>query len=112
MPELAEVDNFRRRWDAGIGQRIKRVSLHRKKRIFRRVNAVLLARVLSGAILRGSQAHGKQMLFRFSKHAWLGIHLGMTGRLETAGPDFEPGRHDHLVLYQSRRALLLKDSRQ
>ena len=35
MPELAEVEYFRKRWDAGLGKRIVAVQLHGEKRIFR-----------------------------------------------------------------------------
>ncbi len=34
MPELAEVEYFRKRWDAGIGEKIVAVHLHGEKRIF------------------------------------------------------------------------------
>jgi formamidopyrimidine-DNA glycosylase len=36
----------------------------------------------------------------------------MTGRLSVAAHGFRPGRHDHLVLYQKERALVLTDPRQ
>jgi formamidopyrimidine-DNA glycosylase len=68
--------------------------------------------VLTGSEFLGSEAHGKQMLFRFSKGGWLGLHLGMTGTLRAEGSDFQPGKHDHLVLYQPRRALVFWDPRQ
>jgi formamidopyrimidine-DNA glycosylase len=51
------------------------------------------------------------MLFRFSKGGWLGIHLGMTGRLSTSDRSFAPGKHDHLVLVQHDRALVFSDPR-
>ena len=52
------------------------------------------------------------MLFRFSKGCWLGIHLGMTGKLLTAPANFAPGKHDHVVLYQSKLSLVFNDMRQ
>ena len=39
MPELAEVEYFRKRWDAGLGKRIVAVQLHGEKRIFRETEA-------------------------------------------------------------------------
>lgn len=112
MPELAEVEYFRRRWDAGIGQRVTGVLLHGKKRIFRGVDLLLFQRVFLGSKLLGSEARGKQMLFRFSKGGWLGLHLGMTGTLHTETIGFRPGKHDHLVLCQAQRALVFSDPRQ
>src|SRR5262249_3745830 len=74
-------------------------------------NVRALRTALPGARLISSEARGKWMAFRFSKQAWLGLHLGMTGELRVEGPKFEPGRHDHLVLYQKQRALVFTDPR-
>jgi formamidopyrimidine-DNA glycosylase len=111
MPELAEVEYFRKQWDAGLRQAITRVHLHAGKRISRGLDARLVVEALTGAKLLGSEAHAKQMLFRFSGGAWLGIHLGMTGKLSVDSADFFPDRHDHLVLYQTKRALVFRDPR-
>jgi formamidopyrimidine-DNA glycosylase len=111
MPELAEVEYFRKRWDAGLGKRILAVKVHAAKRIFFGTNVRALTSTLTGARLISSQAHGKWMAFRFSKQAWLGLHLGMTGELHSEGPEFRPARHDHLVLYQKERALVFTDPR-
>lgn len=127
MPELAEVEFYRRRWDACVGRKIERVDLHARKRIFRDCDTRALAGSLTGAILIGSEARGKQMLFRFSGGAWLGIHLGMTGRLrvdpgpasEAVAPRQEPTRHtpapdprhDHLILRQAAGRLVFSDPR-
>jgi formamidopyrimidine-DNA glycosylase len=51
------------------------------------------------------------MLFRFSGGNWLGVHLGMTGRLRIEEKDFIPAKHDHLVLFQKTQALVLADAR-
>ncbi len=112
MPELAEVEYFRRRWDAGIGHRVTRIAFHARKRVFRGTNTRSLKRELTGSRLVSSTARGKRMLFRFSNENWLGLHLGMTGKMEVAPADFRPRKHDHLVLYQDERALVFRDSRQ
>ena len=52
------------------------------------------------------------MLFRFSRNVWLGLHLGMTGRLRIEERSFRPKNHDHLVIYQKTRALVFTDERQ
>jgi formamidopyrimidine-DNA glycosylase len=112
MPELAEVEYFRRRWNSGIGHRISGLELHARKRIFRGTNTRALRQQLTGARLLASAARGKRMLFRFSNQNWLGLHLGMSGRLRIAAPDFQAAKHDHLVLYQRQRALVFTDARQ
>lgn len=52
------------------------------------------------------------MLFKFSAGNWIGIHLGMTGKLRIESAAFRPDTHDHFVLYQRERALVFTDSRQ
>ncbi len=112
MPELAEVEYFRKRWDAGLGAEILLVKLHGAKRIFRGTNVRAISRRLVGQTLQSSLARGKQMLFCFSDDNWLGIHLGMSGKLRTEKGNFRPEKHDHLVLQQDVRALVLRDARQ
>lgn len=117
MPELAEVDYFRKRWNAGLKQRIEAVELHAAKRIFRGIDVGAFGRALSGATLERSESRGKQMLFVAKKrgeksHAWIGLHLGMTGELRVEKPDYAPAKHDHLLLRQAKRALVFEDARQ
>src|SRR5438477_3442768 len=110
MPELAEVEYFRRRWNAGIGHRVIKIALHPHKRVFRGTNTRALREELAGAHLLSSEARGKRMLFRFSNENWLGLHLGMSGKMRTGSSDFYPQKHDHLVLYQRQRALVFSDA--
>jgi formamidopyrimidine-DNA glycosylase len=112
MPELAEVEFFRKRWDVGLGDKVERVHLNAKKRVLRGVDAEALERAVAGSKLIGSEGHGKKMLFRFSDDVWLGLHLGMTGKLVVEEANFVPGKHDHLVLFQKKRTLLFNDPRQ
>ena len=112
MPELAEVEYYRKQWDSGLGAKITSVELHRQKRIFRGSDPRDIVRQLTGRRLQFSIARGKQMLFRFSGDNSLGIHLGMTGTLRTEAPGFRSEKHDHLVLRQTKRALIFRDPRQ
>ena len=111
MPELAEVEFFRKRWDLGKGGRVVEVLLHPHARPLRGLSARDLMKGLSGARLVDSAAHGKQLFFHFHPPATLGIHLGMTGRLRVEEAGYAPGRHDHLVLRQARRSLVFADAR-
>ena len=112
MPELAEVEFYRREWNCGMGATITCVALHADKRVFRGTKAGALARALAGTKLFASESHGKQMAFRFTNGIWMGIHLGMTGELRVEAPDYTPGKHEHLVLFQGKRALVFADARQ
>jgi formamidopyrimidine-DNA glycosylase len=123
MPELAEVEFYRRQWNPGRGQKVKRVQLHAQKRIFRGSNPRAIVRELTGRRFLRSFAWGKQMLFEFSGgnpetigagekiRSWIGIHLGMTGKLRVEPPGFRPENHDHLVLHQTKRVLVFRDAR-
>jgi formamidopyrimidine-DNA glycosylase len=124
MPELAEVEYFRRQWDAGLGRKILAVKLHPRKRIFRGTDTRGLVRHLTGRTLLRSVARGKQMLFEFagdnpkligardSSRSWLGLHLGMTGKMRIEKAKFRMEKHDHLVLEQPGQSLVFRDSRQ
>ncbi len=118
MPELAEVEFYRKRWSAGHGAKVLAVRLHEGKKVFRGCDAARLKRQLTGATLLGSETAAKQMLFRFSKDGqpraesrWLGLHLGMSGELRVEPPDYVPAKHDHLVLVQRKRQLVFNDPR-
>jgi formamidopyrimidine-DNA glycosylase len=112
MPELADVEYYRRQWDAGLGHRVRKIALHARKRIFRGTDTAKLRRCLTGQTLTCSEARGKRMRFVFSGNNSLGVHLGMTGKLAVQEATFRPGRHHHLVLYQAECALVLQDARQ
>ncbi|HVE16279.1 MAG TPA: DNA-formamidopyrimidine glycosylase family protein, partial [Chthoniobacterales bacterium] len=109
MPELAEVEYHRKHWDQGLGRKILGVELHGTKRIFRGADTDAIAKGLTGAKLLRSEARGKQLMFVFSGGSWLGIHLGMSGRMHAEAADFAAGKHDHLVLRQKDVALVFSD---
>jgi len=90
QPELAEVEWFRKQWDAGRGHEIDDVKAHSRKYVFRGTDGDALCRNLIGQKLLRSKRSGKQMLFEFSGENFLGIHLGMTGKTHVRSPDFQP----------------------
>jgi formamidopyrimidine-DNA glycosylase len=112
MPELAEVEYFRKQWQCGVNQKILAVDLHAKTRVFRGTDTKALQDTLTGAMPQSSETHGKQMFFQFSRNASLALHLGMTGELRVEAPDYSAGKHDHLVLRQKKRSLVFADPRQ
>jgi formamidopyrimidine-DNA glycosylase len=112
MPELAEVEFYRKRWHlAAAGERVTKVLTHDTKKLLRELDLPAFRRALTGARFESSASAAKQMLFRFSGDVWLGIHLGMSGELTVAPPDHLPGKHDHLVLTTENHALVFNDPR-
>lgn len=118
MPELAEIEFFRKRWSVGHGARVRAVLVHPQARIYRDCDVALLKHSLAGARLTDSEAAAKQMLFHFTgggvprgSRGWLGIHLGMTGELSVEKPGRAPTKHDHFVLAQAKRQLVFNDPR-
>ena len=111
MPELAEVEFFRKRWAAGHRAKVLAVRLQAGKKVFRGCDTGPLKRSLTGSRLLTSAAAAKQMLFRFSGNSWLGIHLGMSGELRVEPLSYAPTKHDHLVLVQRERQLVFNDPR-
>ncbi len=111
MPELAEVEYYRRQWNEAVGGRVTKVALHAKKRLFRGADTKALQRELTDARLLRSEARGKRMLFFFSGNNWLGLHLGMSGKMSIAEPDHRAEKHEHLVLHQADRTLVFRDAR-
>lgn len=111
MPELAEVEFFRKRWSAGHGAKVLAVRLHAGKKVFRDCDTALLTRRLTGAKLLGSETAAKQMLFRFSGDSWLGVHLGMSGETRVEPPNYVATKHDHFILVQKARQLVFNDPR-
>jgi formamidopyrimidine-DNA glycosylase len=104
MPELAEVEYIRRRWDPGLGHTVAAARLHPHARVLRGVDCALLSRRLAGARLGSSHAAAKQLLFRLTAadgaQLWLGIHLGMTGELRVRPAGLPAAKSEHLILDQ------------
>jgi len=125
MPELAEVEFFRRRWwEAAARQPVRNAEINPHSRVFRGFvkdfagSTTALAKSLSGAKLADSGTHGKQMWFVYrlaskkEKLLWLGIHLGMTGHLRIEAPAYNAQKHDAIILRFAKHTLVFNDPRQ
>src|SRR3954468_23018513 len=112
MPELAEVEFYRKRWHlVAREEKVVAVLAHERAKIFRGTDVKALRQALKGARFLDSETAAKQMLFHFSGDAWLGIHLGMSGELSIAPANHAPGKHDHLVLVTKQHTLVFNDPR-
>jgi len=111
MPELAEVEFYRRKWISDHSLKFQRVFSRREKRVYRKFQGE--PDELTNQSLLESYVHGKQMLFHFTASLWLGIHLGMTGALHVFKGEYVPDKHDHLVLFrEDGRVYVFRDPRQ
>jgi formamidopyrimidine-DNA glycosylase len=82
MPELPEVELFRRRASRGaLGKRIRRVEV-RAARLLAGVRAAKLRRALNDSRLTSTRRHGKELFLQLERGGWLAVHFGMTGTLE------------------------------
>lgn len=112
MPELAEVEYYRKQWMPAVGERIRSVVINPASLVFEGTDTALLARGLVGESLQRGLRHGKQMCFVFSNGHWLGIHLGMTGKIALCDSALPQGEHNHLIMTtESGRKLVFTDPR-
>jgi formamidopyrimidine-DNA glycosylase len=82
MPELPEVETFKRYLDStSLHQRIRSVEV-RDAYVLKRVSTRELARRLKGRRFENSRRHGKHLFVRAGNELWLRLHFGMTGSLE------------------------------
>ena len=82
MPELPEVETFKRYLDGtSLHQRITGVEV-RDAYVLKRVSARELTRRLKGRRFENSHRHGKHLFVRTGDELWLRLHFGMTGSLE------------------------------
>ena len=89
MPELPEVETFKRYLDStSLHQWITNVDV-RDAYVLKRVSARELARRLKGRRFENSHRHGKHLFVRAGDELWLRLHFGMTGSLEYLNHDEE-----------------------
>jgi formamidopyrimidine-DNA glycosylase len=111
MPELPDVETFRRRLaHTGLHREIGRVEV-RDPTMLQGVRRDRLRRALRGHELTTTRRHGKH-LFARTDGAWLVEHFGMTGYLHRADSDEALPEHTRFVLhFRDGRSLALVDQR-
>jgi Formamidopyrimidine-DNA glycosylase N-terminal domain len=82
MPELPDVEVFKRYLDAtALNQKIARVSV-KNRRVLRHIAPRTLAQNLRGRALRSSRRHGKFLFGQLDRDGSVIFHFGMTGFLK------------------------------
>jgi formamidopyrimidine-DNA glycosylase len=114
MPELPDVELFKRRVDEHVLHQTIREVVVGDARVLGDLPPETLAEHLEGAHFEASRRHGKHLLVRLDRGGWLTLHFGMTGSLEVFERiaddppydrvrfDFAGGRH---LAYVSLRLL-------
>jgi len=106
MPELPDVEIFRRRLERGVGrQRIidaKVMDAH----LLSGISAREFERHLVGRSVRETQRHGKYLIVKLDDGTAFVLHFGMTGTLETSsqGPSAPKYEVLHMALGKDRWA--------
>lgn len=97
MPELPDVEIFRRRFARGsLHKPVARVHV-RDASLIEGTSGRSLSRRLKGDTFERTRRHGKHMAAETSEHGWLILHFGMTGYVQPMrnGDTEEP---DHTAL--------------
>jgi formamidopyrimidine-DNA glycosylase len=122
MPELPEVETFKRYLDAtSLHQRIIAVDVSNAY-VLKNVSARELARQLKGRRFEFSCRRGKHLFVRADGDVWLRLHFGMTGFLRclkdeektprSASANAAAGRHARVVfVFEKARRLAFDDQR-
>jgi formamidopyrimidine-DNA glycosylase len=98
MPELPEVETFKRYLDStSLHRRIMGLEV-RDAYVLKRVSARELARRLKGRRFENTHRHGKHLFVRAGDKLWLRLHFGMTGSLEYLKRDEETPKTARVLL--------------
>ncbi|HEX6513160.1 MAG TPA: DNA-formamidopyrimidine glycosylase family protein [Chloroflexota bacterium] len=110
MPELPDVEGFRRELarDA-LGRLIQRVEVT-DSGVLRNVGAAMLHRALRGEHIARPERHGKWLLARTTGPTVM-LHFGMTGSLCWWPNEGERHRHDRVIFVLDKGELRYRDMR-
>jgi formamidopyrimidine-DNA glycosylase len=109
MPELPDVEGYRRVLERGVGRVVERVTVI-DDGVLRNTSAAGLGRALHGRRLSHPGRHGKWLLVRTDGPIVL-MHFGMTGELLWSPDDGDRDPHDRVVLVTDRGELRYRDQR-
>jgi formamidopyrimidine-DNA glycosylase len=113
MPELPDVETFKRYLDAtSLHQRVDDVEV-RNAYVLKDVSARELARRLKGHRFESSRRHGKHLFVHANEDLWLRLHFGMTGSLQYFKETEQTPPHTRvLFIFINDHRLAFDDQRQ
>lgn len=110
MPELPDVEGFRRTWARHVaGARLERVRTPSPE-LLRNTSPQGLGRALHGRAFGAPRRHGKWLLAPIERHL-LAVHFGMTGDLHWTSRDEADGAYDAVVFETDRGTLRYRSQR-
>ena len=112
MPELPDVETFKRYFDASsLHQRIGHVDVC-DPYILKDISACELELRLKGRQFKSSRRHGKHLFVRADDDLWLRLHFGMTGSLHYFKAEEQAPRHTRvLFVFANTHSLAFEDQR-
>jgi len=112
MPELPDVETFKRYFDAtSLHQRIENVEV-RDAYILKGISTRELARELKERRFKSTRRHGKHLCVRADHDLWLRLHFGMTGSLQYLKcQDHTPKYARVLFVFANNHRLAFEDQR-
>jgi formamidopyrimidine-DNA glycosylase len=103
MPELPDVENFRRYLERhGLHKKVEGIKVGSAK-ILKGVSGAELTRKLKGHSLQSTRRYGKHLFAAVDEGHYLGFHFGLTGRFAHFKDGEEDPKHDRLRLDFPRR---------
>lgn len=110
MPELPDVEGFRRRFARyAVGRRVRSVEALDRD-LLRNSSPQRLGRALHGRRFTAAERHGKWLIARTGGPALL-MHFGMTGLIHWTGRPDDRHPHDRVVLVLAGGELRFRDQR-
>ncbi len=116
MPELAEVETFRRQLEPLLlGNTIESIELFHPRITRRHPNKKIFIKEVEGATVKKVSRYGKYLILELSPVSFLNIHLRMSGRfLVFDSENFEISmlpKHSHVVIYTKEKVVAYIDPR-
>lgn len=110
MPELADVDGWRRHFQRyATGHRVDRIDV-RDHDVLHDTSPQGLGRALRGVELPSPERRGKWLLAPLGRSTLI-FHFGMTGELHFTGADWTPHDHDRVVFRLDHGTLAYRTQR-
>jgi formamidopyrimidine-DNA glycosylase len=112
MPELPDVESFKRYLDAtSLHQRIIGVDV-RSAYVLKGISTRELTRRLKGRCFESTCRHGKHLFVRSDSDLWLRLHFGMTGSLRYVQHKEQAPKHTRvLFVFATAHRLAFEDQR-
>ncbi len=116
MPELAEVETFKRQLEPVLlNQRIVSINLYHQRSTRRHPDKEKFIEEVQGKVVNQISRYGKYLTFHLSSGNYLNVHLRMSGRfLMYESSDFDLlncPKHSHVVIQTQKDAIVFIDPR-